>query len=121
MAMARGEPSEMAVQHDPIREWREQYARRWLSIDFEPLSDAPFRASVESIFDDLRVVRVVLSPGVTFRDEELVKDGQDAFGLMISESRSLDITHRGDDLRLGHGEATLMHVCAPGTVASRQN
>jgi AraC-like DNA-binding protein len=30
----------MVAQRDPIREWRAQYARRWLNIDFKPLSVA---------------------------------------------------------------------------------
>ena len=110
---------------DPIREWREGYARRWLYIDYKPLSDAPFRASVEPIFDepifdDLRIARTTLSPGVTFRDEELVKDGENSFALLTSCSKDLVITHHGRDLRLGRGDATLLHLCITGSVGSRQ-
>jgi len=111
----------VVAQLDPIRVWREQYARRHLNIDFEPLSDAPFHASFEPIVEGLRTVRAAFSPGVTFRDQDLVKDGDDAFGLVISQSRDLDITHQRRDLRVGHGDATLMQVCATGRVGSRQN
>jgi hypothetical protein len=76
----------MAVQYKSIREWREQYARRILNIDFKPLSDSPFRASVVPIFDDLRIMRTAINPGVTFRDEELVRDGDDSYWLMIAQS-----------------------------------
>jgi AraC-like DNA-binding protein len=106
---------------DPIRAWREQYARRCLNIDFEPLSDAPFHASFEPIFEDLRIARTKLTPGVTFRDEDLVKDGDDAFSLMISQSRNLEVTHQARDLRLVYGDATLLHVCATGRVGSHQS
>ena len=63
----------MTAQRDPIRKWRDEYARRVLSLDFKPLSDAPFRATSEPIFE--RIVRMTHSPGVTFRDQALVKDG----------------------------------------------
>jgi len=111
----------MAAQSDQIREWREQYARRWLSIDFEPLTDAPFRALVEPVFEDPRIVRLGLSPGYSFRDDDLVRDGNEAFSLMFSLSRSLDITHHRHELRLGRGDATLLHVCETGAVGSRQD
>jgi len=66
-------------------------------------------------------VRLTLSPGLSFRDDELVKDGEDAFGLIISRSRNLEITHQGHDLKLCQGDATLLHVCKTGTVGSRQD
>jgi AraC-like DNA-binding protein len=108
------------VQHDAIRQWREQYARRSLRIDFKPLTDAPFSTSFEPIFDDLRVARSRFSPGVTFRDDELVKDGDDSFGLVICPSKNLEITHRQRELRLGTGEAVAMHVSETGTVGSAE-
>jgi AraC-like DNA-binding protein len=111
----------MAANRDPIREWREGVARRWLNIDFLPLSDAPFRSSVKPIFDDLRIAHFGFSPGVTFRDEDLVKDGDNSFSLLISQSRDLDVIHQGRDLRLRHGDATLLHVCRTGSVGSRQD
>ena len=63
------------MQADPIREWREQYARRCLRVDFEPLADTPFHASVKPIFPELRIVRAALSPGFLFRDDDLLRDG----------------------------------------------
>jgi AraC-like DNA-binding protein len=111
----------MAANRDPIREWREGFARRWLNIDFLSLSDAPFRAFVKPIFEDLRIAHFGLSPGVTFRDEDLVKDGDNSFSLLISQSRNLDVIHQGRDLRLGPGDATFLHVCRTGSVGSRQD
>src|SRR5215204_3884826 len=111
----------MAAKRDPIREWRECVARQMFNLDFEPMPDTRFRSSFVPIFDDLRIARSAFSPGFTFRDENLVKDGDDAFGLIISLSRNLDITHQGRDLRLPRGDATLMHVSGTGSVGSRQN
>ena len=103
---------------DPIREWREQYARHRLGIDFKPLSDGPFTAIFQPISEQLCIVRNVLSPGVNFRDAELVKDGNDSFALLITQSKNIHITHQGRDLNLSRGDATLLHVCATGSVGS---
>jgi AraC-like DNA-binding protein len=111
---------DMVAQRELIREWREQYARRWLNIDFEPMPDTPVRVPrVIPIFEDLRIVRAAFSPGFTFRDRELVKDGDDSFVVIISQSRTIDIKqHRAHDLRLGYGDATVLHVGATGRVGS---
>jgi AraC-like DNA-binding protein len=90
-------------------------------LDFEPLTDAPFRASFEPILDGTRFVRAEFSAGLTIRSKELVKDGDDAFALTISRSRNLEATQRGRELRLGRGEATLLRVSEPGIVGSGGN
>ena len=92
-----------------------------VEVDFEPLPGAPFRALVEPVFEDLRTVRLRFSPGISFRDDDLVRDGDDAFSFMFSLSRSLDITHDRRELHLGRGDATLLHVCETGAVGSRQD
>jgi len=86
----------MAVQRDPIHEWRERLARLVLNVDFKPLSDAPFHAAIEPILEG--ITRTAHSPGVTFRDDALVRDGNDAYSLLISQSRNLEVTHRRCDL-----------------------
>ena len=63
-------------------------------------------------------MRTMLSPGVNFRDAELVKDGNDSFALLIAQSKNIYITHQGRDLQLSRGDATLLHVCATGSVGS---
>ena len=57
----------MAVQRDPIREWRERWGRQVFNLDFEPVSDAPFHGSFKSIFDGRRVIRAEFSPGLAVR------------------------------------------------------
>ena len=77
----------MVVAFDSIREWRERSA--WRRLDFKPPSDWPFRASVIPIFKDLHIARTAISPGLAFRDREMVRDGDDSFWLLISQSTSL--------------------------------
>ena len=107
----------MGTQPDLIRQWQEHY-RHIVRINFEPLATAPFHVSFQRIFQGLRAVRASFSPGTTFRDREMVRDGDDAFMFLISCSSDLDVRHRGHDLRLGMGDATLLHVCSPARVGS---
>src|SRR5437899_3004799 len=109
------------MQSKSIREWRDGWGRQVFNLDFEAVSDAPFHASFEPILDGRRIVRAEFSPGLTIRSKELVKDGDDAFVLPISRSRNLDITQRGRELQLGHGEATLLRIGDPGIVGSREH
>jgi hypothetical protein len=89
----------MAMQSDPIREWRDQYARPHLRVDFEPLPGTSFRASVKPIFPELRIVRAALSPGFLFRDDDLIRDGDDRVGFVVAQGQ-LTARHLGREIRL---------------------
>jgi hypothetical protein len=95
------------MQPCPIREWREQYARRRLRVDFEPLAGSTFHASVKPIFPELRIVRATLSPGFLFRDEDLLRDGDDSIGFVVAQSGELTARHLGREIRLAPGDATM--------------
>lgn len=111
----------MAAHCDPVREWREQYARRVLNIDFEPSPDAPFHASFELILENPRLVRAAFSPGLNYRDKALVSDGDDHFWLMIGQSRAIDVAHCNRDLRLCRSGATLIRVGETGSFRSSES
>src|SRR5215831_18815228 len=111
----------MAVQRDPVLEWREQYARYCLTVDFEPLPGATFSASVKRIFPELRTARAALSAGFLFRDDDLLRDGNDSLEVIVAQSPQLNITHQGREIRLTPGDATIMQANATGRVGSRQS
>lgn len=111
----------MAMQRDPIRDWREQYARYCHHIDFEPAANTHFHHVVRPIFAMPRIVRTKLSPGFLFRDEDLVRDGDDGVSLVIAHSPRLSILHRERDLQLDAGDATIMQADAPGRCGSRES
>jgi AraC-like DNA-binding protein len=111
----------MAAQPDPIKEWREQYARPWLRVDFEPLPDSTFHAAVKPIFPELRLVRAALSPGFLFRDEDLLQDGDDSIGFVVAQSQELTARHLGREIRLAPGDATMMLMNATGGVGWSEN
>jgi AraC-like DNA-binding protein len=109
----------MAARRDPIREWRDGFARQMHSIDFKPVPETPFRAKIVPVLDG---VRTALSPGFTFRDEELVKDGGgEAFAVIMCRSRNLEVAQLGHETTLGRGDASLLHVGETGHVGSMAN
>jgi AraC-like DNA-binding protein len=108
------------MQPDPIREWREQFARCCLNVDFEPLPGTTFHASVKPIFPELGIIRTAFSPGFVFRDENLLRDGNDSFEFVIAQSQELNVTHQGREIRLRPGDATIMQASATGRVGSRE-
>ena len=113
----------MSARPDPIREWREEYERLGLAVDFAPQADVRFHALAHPIFvsDGLRAVRARYSAGFVFRDKHAVKDGKDGFGLMISQSCNLEVAHRGSAFQLGQGDAALFDVRSTATCGSRQS
>ena len=111
----------MARQCDPVLEWRKQYARRCLRVDFEPLAGAIFHASVKSIFPELRIVRAALSPGFLFRDDDLIRDGDDSIGFVVAQSGQLTARHLGREVRLAPGDATMMLMSATGGIGWRES
>src|SRR6516164_8850487 len=111
----------MAVQSDPIREWREQYARCCLRVDFEPLPGATISASARPIFPELRTAQAALSAGSLFRDDELLRDGNDSLEVIVAQSPELNITQQGREIRLAPGDATIMQASATGRVGSRES
>src|SRR5215831_12914066 len=111
----------MAMQPRPIREWRERYARRCLRVDFEPLADSTFHASVSPIFPELRIVRAALSPGFLFRDDDLIRDGDDRIAFVVAAAGELTAQHLKREVQLAPGDATMMLMNATGGVGSREN
>jgi AraC-like DNA-binding protein len=111
----------MAMQPDRFREWREQYARRHLRLDFEPLPSTPFHASMKPIFPELRIVRAALSPGFLFRDNDLIRDGDDRVGFVVAQSGQITARHLGREIRLAPGDATMMLMGETGGIGWRED
>ena len=93
---------------DSIRKWREQYARRYLGVDFEPLQSTTFQASVRPIFTELRIIRAAFGPGFLFRDEDLLRDNDDRVGFVVVQSGRLTARHLGREVRLAAGDAVMI-------------
>jgi hypothetical protein len=106
---------------DPIRKWREQFGRRMLNLDFAPLSDDPFCASFRPIVDGVPLHRTWFSPGLTTRDHELVRDGDDRLTFLVSNTSGLEAAQLGRSVRLSAREATLLCVDTTGHVGTHRH
>jgi AraC-like DNA-binding protein len=102
----------------PVKEWLEQYARHGTQVGFLPSGDAPFFSSVQPILDAQHMVRARLSPGVLFRDNTMMRDGDDRLSLVIAETPTHHVWHRAREVRLDRGDATLVQADAPGRCGS---
>jgi AraC-like DNA-binding protein len=106
------------VKRDLVREWREQYARRGTQLGFHPSTDARFYSSVQAVLDEPRVVRATLSPGLLFRDQNMIRDGDDRLNLVVTQSSGYNVWHRRRELCLAQGDATMFQADAPGKSGS---
>ncbi|MBI1385799.1 MAG: helix-turn-helix domain-containing protein [Rhizobiales bacterium] len=107
----------MAVNPDPLKQWRELIGRRLLNLDFSPANDAPFRSRLDPLVEGggVQVVGMTFTPGVTIRNRELIRDGRDDYALTISRACRIEANQYGRWTRIGPGEATLFHATEPGT------
>jgi hypothetical protein len=112
--MSRGGPKAIGS----VSAWRDETGRRLLNLDFKPLSEDGFRASFVPLPSPLRIARTSISPGMTFRDNELVRDGEDSFALLVSRRSRIAVFHQRREIVLRPGEATLLRNSETGTVGS---
>lgn len=108
----------MTLRCSSIDTWRAGFGRLMFNLDFEPFSDQPFHASFDQVLDGIPIVRAAFSPGLTIRNNELAKDGDTDFGLVIVQSKRLNAMQRGHEVQLRRGEATLLRVSDPGVVGA---
>jgi AraC-like DNA-binding protein len=101
-----------------IKVWRDVVGRRLLNLDFDPVSPEEFWAKVEPIAGPLRTARVSQSAGCSFRDAELVRDGDDVYSLAVCRGGRIRVTQRGQEIVLGPGDAAFLRTSEIGSLAS---
>jgi AraC-like DNA-binding protein len=93
---------------DRVAAWREQYGRRILRLEVEPLSDIPFSSDLKlQMLPDLGIVFGTHSPMRVGRSRELLTDGDDGLTLQISSAAGI-AAQRGREAAVGPGEAVMM-------------
>ena len=104
---------------DQLTLWREEVGRHLLKLDFRPHGDVPFSARISPVFMDgeTRVTKVSMSPGTTFRDPALARDGSSTYALILARRKSLHICHAGKEIDLPAGGVTLLRNWEPGAIA----
>lgn len=110
----------MPLSNRPLEFWREEIGRKILNLDFRAHGDAPFETDIRSILDHngVRVVRWRYSPGVTFRDDTMVKDGTNSSTLIYPVTSKLTVSQARRENVLQPKEATILRNWEPGEVGS---
>lgn len=105
---------------DALSVWREEVGRRLLNLDFRAASDQPFTFSMRPILmtGGVRLVANQHAPGFTFRDRDLVKDGNDSLALVYPVQGRMSYSQRGEVV-LGVNEPVLIDTSVPGELGAR--
>lgn len=96
-------------ERDRLPTWREEFRRRVVRVDIEPLSESPFHA--EATLRALPGLRMVTCAGSAVRLERtaaLAADGDQSVTLFVNLGRKTAISSRGRDAVLGKGDAILI-------------
>lgn len=93
---------------DQLAAWREDFGRKVLRLDFEPLQGVPLHAEMTlRTLPALDVMSVRCSPMRVRRTKELVADGDDGFCLGCASSGRAIISGRGRELTVNESETVL--------------
>ena len=103
-----------------LSRWREEIGRSLLNLDFSPEGDHPFRFQMSPILggDGVRVVQNAHGPGYTFRDSELVRDGNDCLGIVYPLRGSLSFSQEGGGA-LRRNDAKFLICDRPGHLGAK--
>jgi len=101
--------------------WREEFGRHLVGIDVEPLSDDAFEAeAIVRKLPGLRAVSFISAPAHNERSGSLIADGDDGVALLVNMGGPMTITHRGREMSLDNGDATLLLHAEPSRVVHSQ-
>jgi AraC-like DNA-binding protein len=108
----RGLPERMRV---PM--WREEFGRRIVHVDIEPLSNLPFQA--EATLQALPGLRTLAWQGSAMRikrSQANISDGDDSIGVIICSPSGSQISQRGQEIEFRDGDAIALLHSEPAIV-----
>ena len=96
-----------APEHARIGLWQEQFGRNMLRVDVKPVADGGFHADATlRAFPGLRTINCATSVGVHYdRTKALLADGDDSIGIVVNLGPRAVVSHRGEEVVLGQGDA----------------
>lgn len=102
-----------------VKRWREEVGRSLLNLDFLPEGDSPFRFRMSPVLAGagVRVVQNAHGPGYTFRDSELLRDGNNCLALVYPMYGTLNFSQEGGGT-LRRNEAKLLLSDRPGQLGA---
>jgi AraC-like DNA-binding protein len=106
-----------------IDDLRELVSQRLINLDFQQIGEGPFQSSVKAILatPDVCAVRWSHSPGQTFRDTGLVRDGDESVSLIYPVNCSITVTHLDREQRLTPGHSIVVRHDKIGRIGAHHN
>ena len=114
----------MELAFDRVNELLEVLTERLIiNVDFKQVDDGPFHSRINSIVTtpDMRAMRYRHSPGRTFRDRRMIRDGDDSLTLVYPTSGSVIVSQFDRERRLTPGLSALMRHDLIGCIGAREN
>jgi AraC-like DNA-binding protein len=112
--------TDLISQRERVPFWREAFGRHVVGIDVEPLSDAFEAEAIVRKLPDLRTISFSSAPAHNERSGSLVANGDDGVALLVNMGGPMTITHRGREMSLDSGDATLLLHAEPSRVVHSQ-
>jgi len=97
--------------------WREEFGRRIVHADIEPLSDVPFHA--EATLHALPGLRTLAWQGAPMhfkRSQANIVDGDDSIGFVVCSPSRSQLTQRGQEIEFRAGDAIALLHSEPAIV-----
>jgi AraC-like DNA-binding protein len=97
--------------------WREEFGRRIVHVDIEPLSDVPFQA--EATLQALQGLRTLAWQGSAMRfkrSQANIVDGDDSIGIVVCSLDRSQLSQRGQEIKLRAGDAIALLHSEPAIV-----
>ena len=104
-------------ERDRLAMWREDFGRKVLRLDFEPMPDIPFHVELTvRALPALYLTSARNSPMRVTRTKELVADGDDSFSLGFPSAGGAIISGRGRELTVKHSDTALVSFAETATL-----
>jgi AraC-like DNA-binding protein len=108
---------------DKINDLLEFVSQRLVNVDFQRIGDTPFHAHFRSIVatPDVRAVRTSHSPGMTFRDTRLIKDGDESLALIYPIHSTITVSQLDRERHIAPGRSVLLRHDAIGQIGAHRS
>ncbi|MGB6351956.1 MAG: AraC family transcriptional regulator [Pseudolabrys sp.] len=94
---------------DRVAIWREQYGRKALKLDFEPINEIPFECAVAfRALPGVQIMSTAMTPARIIRRREFIGDGDEDLIFIINQTGTATAFARGREVVVREGDALLM-------------
>lgn len=110
------------AEHERLPTWREEFGRRFVRVEIEPVSNEPFRAEATlRSWSGLRTVSFAGSSMSFNRTSAMAAEGDDSVGIVVSLSDVTTVSQRGKVATLRRGDAFPILTAEPAILTGTKH